>query len=96
MENTHSTFLVLKIREDKSNGKTEITVDKGFDSLVDAKRYKDAKDLIERLTPSEYCTNVSIPRIKKIRIKTLANLNGKSLFKLKIIAEAKANNPNLK
>ena len=54
MENTHSTFLVLKIREDKSNGKTEITVDKGFDSLVDAKRYKDAKDLIERLTPSEY------------------------------------------
>ena len=54
MENTHSTFLVLKIREDKSNGKTEITVDKGFDSLVDAKKYKDAKDLIERLTPSEY------------------------------------------
>ena len=54
MENTHSTFLVLKIQEYKSNGKTEITVDKGFDSLVDAKRYKDAKDLIERLTPSEY------------------------------------------
>ena len=54
MENTHSTFLVLKIREDKDNGKTEITVDKGFDSLVDAKKYKDAKDLIERLTPSEY------------------------------------------
>ena len=54
MENTHSSFLVLKIREDKSNGKTEITVDKGFDSLVDAKKYKDAKDLIERLTPSEY------------------------------------------
>ena len=54
MENTHSTFLVLKIREDKSNGKTEITVDNGFDSLVDAKKYKDAKDLIARLTPSEY------------------------------------------
>ena len=54
MENTHSTFLVLKIREDKSNGKTEITVDKGFDSLVDAKKYKDAKDLIERLTPNDY------------------------------------------
>ena len=55
MENTYSTFLVLKIREDKNpKGKTEITVDKGFDSLVDAKRYKDAKDLIERLTPSEY------------------------------------------
>ena len=54
MENTHSTFLVLKIQEYKSNGKTEITVDKGFDSLVDAKRYTHAKDLIERLTPSEY------------------------------------------
>ena len=51
MENTHSTFLVLKIQEFKSNGRTEITVDKGFDSLVDAKRYKDAKDLIERLSP---------------------------------------------
>ena len=54
MENTHSTFLVLKIREDKNNGKTEITVDKGFDSLVDAKKYKDARDLIERLTPNDY------------------------------------------
>ena len=51
MENTHSTFLVLKIQD---NGKTEITVDKGFDSLVDAKKYKDAKDLIERLTPNDY------------------------------------------
>ena len=54
MENTHSTFLVLKIQEFKSNGKTEITVDKGFDSMVDAKKYKDAKDLIERLTPNDY------------------------------------------
>ena len=54
MENTHSTFLVLKIREDKDNGKTEITVAKGFDTLTDAKNYKDAKDCIERLTPSEY------------------------------------------
>ena len=53
-KNVYSTFLVLKIQEFKSNGKTEITVDKGFDSLVDAKKYKDAKDLIERLTPSEY------------------------------------------
>ena len=50
-KNVYSTFLVLKIKEDKDNGKTEITVDKGFDSLVDAKKYKDAKDLIERLSP---------------------------------------------
>jgi hypothetical protein len=54
MENVNSTFLVLKIREDKDNGKTEITVDKGFDSMADAKKYKDAKDLIERLTPNDY------------------------------------------
>ena len=54
MENTHSTFLVLKIQEFKNNGNTEITVDKGFDSMVDSKKYKDAKDLIERLTPNEY------------------------------------------
>ena len=53
-KNVYSTFLVLKIQEFKSNGKTEITVDKGFDSMVDAKKYKDARDLIERLTPSEY------------------------------------------
>jgi len=54
MENTHTTFLVLKIREDKNNGKTEITVADGFDSMVDAKKYKEAKDSLERLTPSEY------------------------------------------
>ena len=53
-KNVYSTFLVLKIKEDKDNGKTEITVDKGFDTLTDAKNYKDAKDCIERLTPSEY------------------------------------------
>ena len=57
MENKHSTFLVLKIKEDKDNGKTEITVAKGFDTLTDAKNYKDAKDCIERLTPSEYWVN---------------------------------------
>ena len=57
MENVNSTFLVLKIREDKDNGKTEITVAKGFDTLTDAKNYKDAKDCIERLTPSEYWIN---------------------------------------
>ena len=52
MENTHSTFLVLKIREDKNpKGETEITVSKGFDTLTDAKNYKDAKDLMERLSP---------------------------------------------
>ena len=56
-KNVYSTFLVLKIREDKDNGKTEITVDKGFDSMVDAKKYKDAKDSIERLTPNDYWVN---------------------------------------
>ena len=55
MENVNSTFLVLKIREDKNpKGQTEITVAKGFDTLTDAKKYKDAKDSIERLTPMEY------------------------------------------
>jgi len=55
MENTHSTFLVLKIREDKNpKGETEISVSKGFDNLSDAKKYKEAKDCIERLSPNEY------------------------------------------
>tara|TARA_Y100000592_G_scaffold3952_1_gene5745 strand:- start:3816 stop:3989 length:174 start_codon:yes stop_codon:yes gene_type:complete len=54
MENVNSTFLVLKIREDKNpKGETEITVAKGFDTLTDAKKYKDAKDSIERLTPMQ-------------------------------------------
>ena len=76
MENTHSTFLVLKIREDKSNGKTEITVDKGFDSLVDAKNYKDAKDLIERLTPSKYW--VTSYKIQQIFYKSFVQTEKKS------------------
>ena len=63
-KNVYSTFLVLKIQEFKSNGKTEITVDKGFDSMVDAKKYKDARDLIERLTPSKYwATSYKIQQI---------------------------------
>ena len=53
-KNVCSTFLVLKIRETKSTGETEITVADGFNTLTDAKNYKDAKDCIERLTPSEY------------------------------------------
>jgi len=51
MENTHSTFLVLRIGEDKDNGKTEIDVVESFTSMVDAKKYIDAKDTIERMSP---------------------------------------------
>ena len=51
MENTHSTFLVLRISEDKDNGKTEIDVVESFDLMVNAKKYIDAKDTIERMTP---------------------------------------------
>ena len=53
-KNVKSTFLVLQIREQKSNGETDITVAEGFDTITDAKNYKDARDLIERSTPSEY------------------------------------------
>ena len=51
MENTHSTFLVLRIGEDKDNGKTDIDVIESFTSMVDARKYIDAKDTIERMTP---------------------------------------------
>ena len=51
MENTHSSFLVLRISEDKDNGRTEIVVVESFTSMVDARNYKDAKDSIERLSP---------------------------------------------
>ena len=54
MENAKTRFLVLQIREDKSNSKVDISVAENFTTLTDAKNYKDAKDCIERLTPSEY------------------------------------------
>ncbi len=76
MENVNSTFLVLKIKEDKDNGKTEITVDKGFDTLTDAKNYKDAKDCIERLTPSEYWVNSY--KIQQIFYKSFVQVEKKS------------------
>ena len=51
MENTHSTFLVLRIGEDKDNGKTEIDVVESFDLMVNAIKYIDAKETIERMSP---------------------------------------------
>ena len=75
-KNVYSTFLVLKIKEDKDNGKTEITVDKGFDTLTDAKNYKDAKDSIERLTPSEYWVNSY--KIQQIFYKSFVQVEKKS------------------
>ena len=51
MENTHSTFLVLRISEDNDNGNTGIDVVESFVTMTDAKNYKDAKDSIERLSP---------------------------------------------
>ena len=51
MENTHSTFLVLRISEDKDNGKAEVDVVESFDLMTEAKRYIEAKDSIERLSP---------------------------------------------
>ena len=51
MENTYSSVLVLRISEDTDNGKTDIVVVERFTPMVYAKKYKDAKYLIERLTP---------------------------------------------
>ena len=51
MENTHSTFLVLIISEDKDNGNADIDVVETFNTMTDARNYKDAKDSIERLSP---------------------------------------------
>ena len=36
-KNVNSTFLVLQIIEQKSNGETDITVAEGFNTLTDAK-----------------------------------------------------------
>ena len=51
MENTHSTILVLRISEDKDNGNADIDVVETFNTMTDARNYKDAKDSIERLSP---------------------------------------------
>ena len=76
-KNVNSTFLVLKIREDKDpKGKTEITVDSGFNTLTDAKNYKDAKDSIERLTPSKYW--VTSYKIQQIFYKSFVQAEKKS------------------
>ena len=45
MENTHSTFLVLRISEDKDNGRTDIDVVESFVTMVDAKRLQRCKGL---------------------------------------------------
>ena len=76
-KNVYSTFLVLKIREDKNpKGKTDITVDGSFDTLTDAKNYKDAKDCIEKLTPYEYW--VTSYKIQQIFYKSFVQVEKKS------------------
>jgi 16S rRNA A1518/A1519 N6-dimethyltransferase RsmA/KsgA/DIM1 with predicted DNA glycosylase/AP lyase activity len=69
MENTHSTFLVLKIQEDKDNGRADIKVVESFTNMVDAKRYKEAKDSIERLSP-EYKWMITQYKIQQIFYKS--------------------------
>ena len=77
MENTHSTFLVLKIREDKNpKGKTDISVDSAFDTFTDAKNYKEAKDCIEKLTPYEYW--ITSYKIQQIFYKSFVQTEKKS------------------
>ena len=69
MENTHSTFLVLKIQEDKDNGRADIKVVDSFTNMVDARNYKDAKDSIERLSP-EYKWMITQYKIQQIFYKS--------------------------
>ena len=78
-KNVKSTFLVLQIREQKRDSETDITVAEGFDTLTDAKNYKDAKDLIERLTPSKYW--VTSYKIQQIFYKSFVQDEKKSSWK---------------
>ena len=78
-KNVNSTFLVLQIREQKRDGETDITVAEGFNTLTDAKNYKDAKDLIERLTPSKYW--VTSYKIQQIFYKSFVQDEKKSSWK---------------
>jgi len=69
MENTHSTFLVLRISEDKDNGNADIDVVETFNTMTDARNYKDAKDSIERLSP-EYKWMITQYKIQQIFYKS--------------------------
>ena len=73
MENTHSTFLVLRISEDKDNGKTEIDVVESFDLMVNAKKYIDAKDTIERMTPRFACKHTQY-KIQQVFYKSFVDV----------------------
>ena len=50
-KNTHSTFLVLRISEDKDNGRTDIELLRVSQIWLTLKDTKKAKDSIERLSP---------------------------------------------
>ena len=76
-ENVNSTFLVLRISEDKDNGKTEIDVVEGFDLRVDAKKYIDAKDSIERLTP-RFSWKHTQYKIQQVFYKSFVSVDKKS------------------
>ncbi len=51
IENIKDQFVVFKIEENKDSGKAEIAVAAHFSSKVDADRFKEAKESIERLSP---------------------------------------------
>ena len=76
-ENVNSTFLVLRISEDKDNGKTEIDVVEGFDLMVDAKKYIDAKASIERLTP-RFSWKHTQYKIQQVFYKSFVSVDKKS------------------
>ena len=76
-ENVNSTFLVLRISEDKDTGKTEIDVVEGFDLMVDAKKYIDAKDSIERLTP-RFSWKHTQYKIQQVFYKSFVSVDKKS------------------
>ena len=76
-ENVNSTFLVLRISEDKDNGKTEIDVVEGFDLMVDAKKYIDAKDSFERLTP-RFSWKHTQYKIQQVFYKSFVSVDKKS------------------
>jgi len=51
LDGARMSYTVLRIQEDKDDGKVEIDISATFDNISDAKKFKDAKDSIERLTP---------------------------------------------
>ena len=69
LDGSRMVYTVLCVEEDKDNGKVDISVSATFDNMSDAKKFKDAKDSLERLKP-QYSWKITQYKIQQIFYKS--------------------------